>query len=172
VTEPGALPVRSDGAMCIDVHFNQPAYAYLVWIDSAGQVLPLYPWNNESLEITDIHQPPPLRRPTKLLFSPLLGRSWTFGKTGGVETVLLLARRTPLPPETTLGMLVRALSPTPQLARSSEVIDVHLSGPGVPAAGAYMKGIRPEDVPLATFIGPLGDHFEFVRAIQFAHAGD
>src|SRR6187551_3342090 len=46
VEEPGALPVRSGGQMSLTVRFNQPALAYLVWIDAEGQVVPLYPWNH------------------------------------------------------------------------------------------------------------------------------
>src|SRR5262245_46137857 len=42
--EPGALPVRTGGTMTAEVHFNQPACAYLVWLDCEGRVLPLYPW--------------------------------------------------------------------------------------------------------------------------------
>src|SRR5439155_15524501 len=47
VDAPGALPVQSGGAMAIDVELDEPAFIYLVWINSEGNVLPLYPWNNE-----------------------------------------------------------------------------------------------------------------------------
>ncbi len=56
--QPGAVPVQSGGAMCLDVNLNHRPRVF-VWIDSEGQVLPLYPWNNESLEIKDINHPPP-----------------------------------------------------------------------------------------------------------------
>src|SRR5256885_1426566 len=42
VDQAGALPVRADGSMTAEIHFNQPAYAYLVWIDADGQLVPLY----------------------------------------------------------------------------------------------------------------------------------
>src|SRR5688572_22887396 len=31
VTEAGAAPVKSGGAMCLDVSLNQPGFIYLVW---------------------------------------------------------------------------------------------------------------------------------------------
>src|SRR5262245_17317367 len=102
----GSLPVQSGGAMVLDAQLSEPAYMYFVWLDSEGRVLPFYPWNNETLEVEDINEPPPARRPSKLVFSPLLGRAWNFGSQGGSETVLLLARRTPLPTETKLGSLI------------------------------------------------------------------
>src|SRR5262249_12704090 len=45
IDEPGALPVRADDWMSVEVHYNQPAFTYLVWLDCQGQVVPLYPWN-------------------------------------------------------------------------------------------------------------------------------
>src|SRR5438067_4844760 len=108
--QPRALPVVSGGAMCLDAQLNQPAYIYLIWIDSERRVLPLYPWNNETLDVTDANEPPPVRRATRLVFSPLLGRTWTFGQTSGMETVVVLARRTPLPADVHLGSFFESLS--------------------------------------------------------------
>jgi hypothetical protein len=109
VEEPGAVPVQSGGAMCLDAQLNQPAFLYFVWLDSAGNVLPLYPWNNIRLEVKDVGEPPPVRRATKLIFSPLLGNDWTFGEAKGMEVVLLLARKTPLPTDVKLAELLAPL---------------------------------------------------------------
>src|SRR5262249_55136566 len=40
VEEPGALPVRASDWMSVEVHFNQPAFTYLVWLDCQGQAVP------------------------------------------------------------------------------------------------------------------------------------
>jgi hypothetical protein len=168
VEQPGAVPVQSGGAMFMDVRLNQPAFAYLVWIDSEGQILPLYPWNNESLEIKDISQSPPERRPTNLVFSPMLGRNWTFGDVTGTETVLLLARRTPLPEGMQLGDLLQ--SRPPQLQRPTETIALGLTKSGKPDSESKAGGKK--DIKLAAFLKPLGEHFELVRAVQFFHAED
>src|SRR5262249_47503971 len=112
VDQPGALPAKSGGAMFLQVQLKEPAFVYLLWLDAEGRAMPLYPWNNEELEVTDGDQPPPDRRPTKLILSPLLNRSWTFGNRGGMETVLLLARTTRLPEGTSVGGLLGS-SPAP-----------------------------------------------------------
>src|SRR5688572_16257478 len=111
VEDPGAAPVQAGGIMSLQVQLNQPAYAYLIWLDTEGKAVPLYPWNTKEMEIKDFDQPPPLRQAAKLVYSPLLGGGWTFGSRGGMETVLLLARRTPLPEGTKLGALLAPLPP-------------------------------------------------------------
>src|SRR6266849_6229773 len=40
VEESGALPVRAGDSMSVEVHFNQPAFTYLVWLDCNGQAVP------------------------------------------------------------------------------------------------------------------------------------
>jgi len=157
IDRPEAVPVRSGGAMCLDVQLNQPAYIYLVWIDPSGQFIPLYPWNNEILDIKDIDQPPPERRPAKLIFSPLLGKSWTFGDQAGAETVLLLARRTALPGEVRLGELLRTLPERPPAEVSKDLA---------------AKGAKAEAKQMAAFTRPLTKHFDLVHAVQFAHAAE
>jgi hypothetical protein len=172
ILEPGAVPVPHGGAMCLDARLKEPAFIYLIWIDAAGQIMPLYPWNNESLEVKDVDEPPPERRATKLVFSPLLGRNWTFGNTAGTETLLLLARRTPLPRETQIGTLVKSLPAPPTLDDQKYVCTVSSRAPGKPGVAHKAAGLSIKDVPLSNFIAPFGDHFELVCAVQFAHAED
>src|SRR5439155_12406508 len=73
IEQPGALPVQAGDVMSVEVHYNQPAFTYLVWLDGEGQAIPLYPWNYDSIEVTDLNQPPPTRRPSKVIISPTLG---------------------------------------------------------------------------------------------------
>jgi hypothetical protein len=173
VEEPGAVPVQTGGAMCLDAQLNQPAFVYFVWLDSAGNVLPLYPWNNERLEVTDINEPPPVRRATKLVFSPLLGSNWTFGEGAGTEVVLLLARRTPLPTDIKLAELLTPLACESQ--QTSKVTILGLDGGAksvavlLPAASAARPQTLAAADPLGRLILRLGQHFELVRAARFAH---
>jgi hypothetical protein len=176
VEQPDALPVRAGGIMSLEVRLNQPAYAYLVWLDCEGQVLPLYPWNPESLDLKDIHQPPPTRQAAKLVYSPLLGGGWTFGKQGGVETVLLLARRTPLDGKTQLGSLLAPLPrPTMRLRDEVVVLGLNAGADSVTTLLAKSRGDEQEaaaaDEPLRKLLLQLGDHFELIRAVRFAHEG-
>src|SRR5688572_10350476 len=59
VEQAGATPVRSGGNMSLEAQLNQPAFAYFVWLDAAGNVLPLYPWNSQTMEVKDLREPPP-----------------------------------------------------------------------------------------------------------------
>ncbi len=154
--------------MTIDVDLNEPAFIYLIWVNADGEVLPLYPWNNETLEVKDISQPPPVRRATKRIFSPLLGRSWTFGNTTGPETVILLARRTALPENIQLAGLL-ASPPAPEFEHPTDVISVRMrwqdNGKGPSKATEMAPGGR----PLATFLEPLTKHFDLIEAVAFVH---
>jgi hypothetical protein len=158
VGDPGALPVQSGGAMSIDVDLAQPAFIYLIWINSEGQILPLYPWNNETLEVKDFSQPPPVRRATKRIFSPLLGRSWTFGDRAGTETVIFLSRRTALPENVELAALL-ASPPTSKFGQPTDLIQASIPNPAA----------AKNDSALAAFLEPLSKHFDSLEAVQFAH---
>ena len=178
VDEPGALPVKTGGIMSLDVRFKQPAYTYLVWFDSEGEVMPLYPWNTKTLEVTNINELPPLRMPTKMLYSPLLGGGWTFGKQGGMETVLLLARTTPLPEGTKLGSLLADLPPVAAVRDPQEVVMFSADGGKGEVKTLLEKNRGSEkdalaaDRPLRELISRLSEHFELIRAVRFAHEGE
>ena len=125
-------------------------------------MLPLYPWNNERLEVTDVNQPPPVRRAGKLVFSPLLGGNWTFGDKPGTETVVLLARRTPLPDGMEIGKLLKSAGVPSMVGSPNEVVKVE-SGRAAKAEKGRGKG------PLEEFLAPWAEHFELVQAVQFGH---
>ena len=166
IQQPGAAPVQSGGGMCLDAKLDEPAFIYIVWIDSEGKILPLYPWNNERLEVTDIRVPPPVRRATKLIFSPQLSHIWTFGDKPGVEAVILLARRTALPEETKIADLLDP-SAAPQTAQSPQsVAEARLDATTKVSA----KNTRADDAALTDFLRPLQAHFDLVHAVQFTHA--
>jgi hypothetical protein len=177
VEDPGALPVRAGDSMSVEVHFNQPAFTYLVWLNCEGQAVPLYPWNYDNIDVKDLNQPPPTRRPSKVVISPTLGTGWNFGQRGGLETVLLLARRTPLSEGTSLGSLLGTV-PTAKLRRRDELAVLGLrNGSGtVSTLLAANRGPEEEaqtiDEPLRALLGRLRDHFELLRAVRFAHEGE
>jgi hypothetical protein len=177
VEEPGALPVRAGDFLSVEVHYNQPAYTYLVWLNCEGQAVPLYPWNYDSLDVKDLNQPPPARRPSKVIINPTLGTGWKFGRRGGLETVLLLARRTPLGEGTQLGALLGTV-PTAKARRRDEVVVLGW-GVGADSVSTLLAANRgPEeearaaDEPLGALLGRLRAHFELLRAVRFAHADE
>jgi hypothetical protein len=177
VGEPGALPVRAGDWMSVEAHYNQPAYTYLVWLDCQGRAVPLYPWNYDSIEVKDVNQPPPLRRPAKVIISPTLGTGWQFGPRRGLETVLLLARRTPLGEGTRLGSILGTV-PTAKVWRRDElaVLGLGVGSDSVSTLLASNRGpeeeARAADEPLRALLVRLRDQFELIRAVRFAHEGE
>src|SRR5262249_55345595 len=106
VEEPGALPVREKDLVHVEARLNQPAYVYLVWLESQGEVTPLYPWNDDEI-VRAVTVAPPLRRPARIVHSPArVTKGWPADDKEGLETVLLLARRTPLPADRRLVKLI------------------------------------------------------------------
>jgi hypothetical protein len=177
IEEADAVPVRAGGWMNLEIHFNQPMFAYLVWLDSQGRATPLYPWNNDATEVTDVNQPPPLRRASQAVLSPMtLGGGWKFGQREGIETVLLLARRTPLDNGVRLGDLL-GKPPTSKIRLPSEVSVLGLD-PGKDSVSTLLslnRGSEEEaqaaDEPWRALLVRLRDHFELIRAVRFVHEG-
>jgi hypothetical protein len=178
IEEPDALPVRAGGSMSLEVHFNQPAYTYLVWLDCQGKVVPLYPWNMDEIEVTDVNEPPPLCSPTHIVFNPVtIGQGWKFGNQGGLETVLLLARRTPLSKDVRLGTLLAPLPPAKmRLGNEWAVLTLPPGTDSLTTLSAANRGpeevARAADEPLRKTLLGLRDHFELIRAVRFAHEGE
>ena len=102
VDQPGALPLRAGDAVRIEATTNRPAYLYLVWIDENGIALPVYPWQPGHWERRATSD----KLTTTLVFPPENpnGDEGGFKNEGsaGMETVVLLARDTPLPPKVAL----------------------------------------------------------------------
>jgi serine/threonine protein kinase len=90
----GALPLRPGDEFCIEAELNRPAYLYVLWIDTDGQVLPVFPWRPGHWE-----KRPEVERPVARLRRPeALDQFYKVPKgTPGMETLVLLARETPLP---------------------------------------------------------------------------
>lgn len=175
VDTPGALPARTGGAMYLEAQFPKPVFIYLIWIDAAGKIKPLYPWNNETIEVTDFSQPPPVRRATNRVFSPMLGRDWTLDGPPGMETVLLLARDTALPANVNLGEVLSdvTLHRPPSHPAELATFAVARGGKSVEMTPGTGPGNTSKedtsDVPFKQLLVRLAEYFDLVRAVRFAH---
>ena len=104
-----------------------------------------------------------------------------FPKPGGRETVLLLARRTPLPSDTQLGSLLKsapqngdpdASSYSPDLAQNVSLIKVT---PASTQVSVLQNGKLLDDQAefssesLQVTLDRLRAHFELIQAVQFSH---
>src|SRR5262249_61620619 len=96
--DPRAVPARESDRIRLEAKFNQPAYVYVVWIDPNGKVIPLYPWSPKDDILTEKLSPVPELGPTEQVSSPAtVGQGWELDNTPGLETILVLVRRTPWP---------------------------------------------------------------------------
>ncbi len=154
---------------------NQPAYVYLLWLDEQGQISLLYPRNDAKfgsrpskvLARESVHSPEALDE-----WHPMKGPS-------GLETVLLLARRTPLASGTNLTGLVGTLPPSPLSAElvfatrgldGGQPIESLRAGP--------VRGIGEEadklDDPLLKLMERMRTRggFDVIKAARFAYRGE
>jgi hypothetical protein len=149
VDEAEALPVRPGDLVSLEGRLSQPAYVYLLWLDGQGKTFSFWPWLDRQFGSR-----PPSEVPLATVLSPeALGKGWPIRGPGGLETALLLARRTPLPAGTTvLPGVIGRLPPSPlrDLGEETERIDE----------------------PLLQLIERLRPHFEVIRAVRFAYQGD
>jgi serine/threonine protein kinase len=174
-----ALPVRSGELVHVKARFNQPAHAFLLYLTGQGEVLPLYPWNDNDegkLRVKSLAgELPPLSAVREVDSPRRWPMGWQLEGPGGLETVLLLARRTPLPAGLRLGALVEGL-PAARAGGHELVERVLLDGRPAPELGrdehrGLAEQAREVDGPLDRLMGRLGKHFELVRAVRFAYAG-
>jgi serine/threonine-protein kinase len=181
VDEPGALPARSGEQVVVEARLNQPAHVYLLWLDGQGGVSPLYPWNDIRID-HDLAAPTPERPPQQVVYSPTTGefegiaKGWKLDNHDGLETVLLLARPTPLPADVDLAEVIGQLPPVP--LRHPGELAVRGFNQGQPVDSLNLgenRGLETEaaaiDDPLVGLLQRLREHFEVIRAVRFAHAG-
>jgi len=174
--DPLALPVREDELLQLEAELNQSAYIYLLWIDGKGVVTPLYPWNPEGkLVHRTLAAPPPKQHPQRTVRSPdHLSDWWPADDTEGLDTMLLLARREPLPGNVSLAELVGKL-PEAKLGPLHEVVVRGMDRGNLVGEIKVDQDRSPKekvtvDDQLLNLMDRLKGHFELIRAVQFAHA--
>jgi hypothetical protein len=93
LAEPGMLPLKTGDKIRIEANVSDPAYLYLIWIGSDGNASPVYPWKPG-----DWHDRPEDEEPvTRISLPKQHGVGWPMQGAAGMESLLLLVRKTPLP---------------------------------------------------------------------------
>jgi hypothetical protein len=174
IEEPGTLPVLPGEWVHLEARLNRPAYAYLLWLDGQGRVASLYPWSDRKFEsrpvgevaLVEVHSPAEL------------SKGWELKGPSGLETALLLVRRTPLPPDTDLAGPIGRLPSSPLHDPQERAVFFFNSGQQPVEAidrGAH-RGLGEEakqiDDPLLQLLDRLRPHFELARAVRFAYRGE
>jgi serine/threonine protein kinase len=169
------LPLRPGEHVRLEARLNQPAYPYILWVDGQGHTSLLYPRNDTKYGNTPSGG---LARAT--VQSPEALDEWhRMSGPGGLDTVLLLVRRKPLPAGTDLAALVGPLPPSPlraELAFATRGLD---EGQPIEALRAGQpRGIAEQadkiDDPVLKLMERLRtqNQFEVVKAAQFAYRGE
>ena len=169
----GVLPLQPQDQVRVEVHLNRPAYVYLLWVNTEGVVLPLYPWAPGDWT----QRPPDIR--TDYVSSPAAtDQAWPIQGPAGMETLQLLVRETPLPRDVDLEELLDGL-PAQRMVdpramvwfADGKVVDQHhyLRGPD-------LENPQELDDPLVEAQGMIeervGRYFTVNRAVSFANAID
>jgi serine/threonine protein kinase len=99
LNDASALPLKADDQYFVDVELNRPAFLYVLWIDTEGKVHPVYPWRPGHWD-----ERPAEEKPVSRLRRPEAADEFYEVPKGppGMESLLLLARDTPLPREVNL----------------------------------------------------------------------
>ena len=123
----------------MQVELSRPAYVYLVWIGSRGQALPVYPWTEGRWSDRPARQLPVER----LSLPDEADAYWNMqSDQAGMETLVLLARETPLPEDIDLPRLFAGLSTQP--VEDPQALLVFDGGKAVRAEGERQSARRKE----------------------------
>jgi hypothetical protein len=175
IEDPGAVPLLPGEQVHLEARLNQPAHVYLMWLDGQGHATLLYPRSDDKYGAEPSGDS--LRETVQ---SPAaLDKGHRMEGPGGLETVLLLARHTPLPLGTDLVALIGAFPPSPL----GDVLQVARGGfdEGQPVEALPVgqhRGIGEKagniDEPLLQLMERLRAHgpFDAIRAGRFAYRGE
>jgi hypothetical protein len=173
-----ALPLKVGDEIQVEAELTQPMFVYVVWINAAGQALPVYPWRQFQWE-----QRPAEERAVARLKLPAgaADDGWEMDEgVAGMETLLLLARATKLTDagEAELKAALAEVGPQPLQDGKTEAAIWFENGAVVTAeAGRAPKSFdvrRIEDPVLRAqrvLCDRLGQWFEYTRAVSFAFRG-
>src|SRR5262249_11136074 len=150
-----------------------------ILLDSRGDVHPLHPWKPER----GFRELPPAPRAIQELSLPenTPDKGWELDEHDGLETFLLLVRRTPLPDEDDLASRIGKY-PSAPLRHPQEFV---VRGAGFDGSNVdrdlhrglesdvTKRGLNLEakkiDEPLLQVFERLRPDFELIRAVRFAH---
>ena len=170
IDAPDVLPLTPGDSIAIVAEISPPAYLYVLWIDADGSVDPVYPWKPGHWDKRPAEERPvgSLRRPE--------GPPARIGPSApGMETLVLLARETPLPADVDLKAELGEVRP--QASQTLQAMAWFENG----AVVRNEPGRKPlwderiDDPVWATqeqVRAKLGRLFPYTRAVSFAVRGN
>jgi hypothetical protein len=172
LNEPDVMPLRPGDKIAVEGGLDRPAYCYVLWIDADGTVDPVYPWRPGHWEERPAEEQPVqrLRRPDAMDgFYPIKESA------AGMETLVLLVRDTPLPPEVDLRAELEPIQPQAlQTLRATVWFENGGVVRGEAGRAPNWDEERIDDPVRATqeqVRSRLGRLFPYTRAVSFADRG-
>ncbi len=165
------VPLKAGDGIAIEAEMNPPAYLYVLWIDADGTVDPVYPW-----EPGDWNTRPVDEQPVGRLLRPADGFYPLKPSAPGMETLVLLARETPLPQGVDLKAELGKVEPqTLQKLESTVWFEngaVVTKEQGRSAVGWNERKIGdPVQATQGLIRSRLGKWFPYTRAVSFGDRG-
>ncbi|HEX5103004.1 MAG TPA: protein kinase, partial [Pirellulaceae bacterium] len=169
--EPGMLPLVAGDQIRVEATLSQAAFAYLVWIDVAGQATPVYPWRPGDWN----SRPTSEEKVLRLSLPEQQDAGWEWEPASGMETLVLLARSEPLPAEVELSVQLGELPAQPQQSERTLVwLDDGRLVNELTRSPRFFDPQRIDDPLLQAqrvLQERLSPHFSLIRAISFASSG-
>ena len=175
IRDASARPIRHSDKVRLNMTVNRPGYVYLVWIDGQGKAFPVYPWRPG-----DWRNRPEREQPIEHLSLPAdAAQGWPMGGVRGMETILLLARDTPLPSGVDLENAVAGLQPQ-SLQNPDALVEFETGRPISESmdhsrAPQFFDAQRIDDPLLQNqqlIQERLERHFSWISAVSFANRGE
>lgn len=167
-----AVPVRTGDGVQVHVKLNQPGYVYILWLDGKGTIHPYYPWEIRNNHRSFQFLPEPLTKVVEFKYPPATGTVAT--GPSGLETIILVARLTPLPSDFDWETMIPEDTRTFPLRKEREVV-IRSWDRGENRVRRVLdqdRGPSTEmvkiDTPLSQLMERLQPHFDSIRAVRFA----
>jgi serine/threonine protein kinase len=175
-----AVPVRNAEQIRVEAELSQPGYIYLLYHDGLGQTYPLYPWNTDGGFKVQAEEAPPFEEPVLSAQSPRPGMGYPLEGASSLDTVFLIASRSPLTQEDR-GLLARQLKKLRGTKSTAphEVFERDYSGGKLDLRSGWARnrGLKPAEVaavdrPFDDVVLPIAQRVEVFKAIRFSHWGE
>jgi hypothetical protein len=169
--DPRAMPLAPGDHVKPIARVDPASYLYLFWIDETGEAVPLYPWRVKEWNSRPAHEERVAEVGVTWDGNPLKIE----GASAGTETVLMLARPTPLElPDSAVQKWFAGLRPVPFLGDKARVwfenFDVLLDDPDRRGLGKVEELDGPRGLQ-AQLRQRIGSQAAFSRAISFSRRG-
>jgi predicted Ser/Thr protein kinase len=194
VGRPGTLPVREGEQVQLHADLTRPAYLYILWIDATGAIDHFYPWDRRDPRA--LEKPAPTIKPTaQVRMPPDEDKGFPMEGESGLETIILMARETPLPSDVRLDHELGPIKPAPlrnpneYSIRTINRVDPRALPPEKMREGLFEpsrgmlalerdlksehRGPKKEaeelDEPVVKLMRKMSKHFDLVLTIRFAY---